>query len=596
MAALAEVLSRLDEPALTRLLERRPHALVGAPPRTIDELAQRLEHPETVLAVLQTVPLPCLQVLEAVQALGAGATKAELTHLLGAGPDDPDVDRVLQELVDLALVWPGDGDRVQAAAGVAAVFPNPLGLASSVRELLPLLNVQDMRKVALKLGVSDPPTRRGELEDILEKWLSDSRKVRALVASAPDEVAAVLVALADPSPTEEVDEYGRRSYDPASAVTRQTAYKWANERGLLLGAAYTYAWSMPAQVALALRGPDYRAPFHPRRPEPILTPIAEPVVRQAASASATDFAQQTAGLLDLLARTPYPLAKAGGLGVRELARIAKATVVEISAARLSLEVAYAAGLLDVRDGQLRTSEEFPAWRAAEPAARYAELLVAWWLLPYPPSDAVDLDGKTLRPLSHVASVRETEVGREGLLSALATLPTDRATDLPGVIATVHWDRPVADMLLPGEASTVAAAWNEGTALGVVAAGTLTDLGRALLKGDLRQLVPLATALLPASSERAVFGSDLTVMVAGSPAAKVSMLLDSVATRESRGAAITWRFSTESVRRALDEGADASALSAEPHRWPAATCRNRCSTSSMTSRVGTANCGCPQRRP
>jgi hypothetical protein len=58
-----------------------------------------------------------------------------------------------------------------------------------------------------------------------------------------------------------------------------------------------------------------------------------------------------------------------------------------------------------------------------------------------------------------------------------------------------------------------------------------------------------------------FGSDLTVMVAGSPSAAVSALLDSCADRESRGAAVVWRFSPSSVRRALDDGTTAEELAA-----------------------------------
>ena len=68
-----------------------------------------------------------------------------------------------------------------------------------------------------------------------------------------------------------------------------------------------------------------------------------------------------------------------------------------------------------------------------------------------------------------------------------------------------------------------------------------------------------TSLLPASSDSAIFGSDLTVMVFGSPTARVSQLLDSAATRESRGAGITWRFTRDTVRGVLDAGTGAAQL-------------------------------------
>ena len=59
----------------------------------------------------------------------------------------------------------------------------------------------------------------------------------------------------------------------------------------------------------------------------------------------------------------------------------------------------------------------------------------------------------------------------------------------------------------------------------------------------------------------------------SPTAAVSALLDSCADRESRGAAVVWRFSPASVRRAMDEGAAADELVAgADRRSPRPTCR------------------------
>jgi hypothetical protein len=49
------------------------------------------------------------------------------------------------------------------------------------------------------------------------------------------------------------------------------------------------------------------------------------------------------------------------------------------------------------------------------------------------------------------------------------------------------------------------------------------------------------------------------MVAGAPTAAVSQLLDSCADRESRGAAVIWRFSPVSVRRAFDRGSTGDEL-------------------------------------
>ena len=106
---------------------------------------------------------------------------------------------------------------------------------------------------------------------------------------------------------------------------------------------------------------------------------------------------------------------------------------------------------------------------------------------------------------------------------------------------------------------VSAIWTEAHALGVLAGGALTPIGSALLQRDPDALLSVTGSLLAPATSIGRFGSDLTVMVAGSPSAAVSALLDSCADRESRGAAVVWRFSPASVRRALDDGAAADEL-------------------------------------
>ena len=73
--------------------------------------------------------------------------------------------------------------------------------------------------------------------------------------------------------------------------------------------------------------------------------------------------------------------------------------------------------------------------------------------------------------------------------------------------------------------------------GVLVNGVMSPLGRALLAADPAGLLQAAADLLAPASSSGRFGSDLTVMVAGSPSAAVSHLLDTCADREGRGAAV-----------------------------------------------------------
>ena len=121
---------------------------------------------------------------------------------------------------------------------------------------------------------------------------------------------------------------------------------------------------------------------------------------------------------------------------------------------------------------------------------------------------------------------------------------------------MNWQLP---SLIGPDDPMIATIWAEAHALGVLTNGALTTVGRALLESDPKKLLAAASELLAPATAVGRFGSDLTVMVAGAPSAAVSALLDACADRESRGAAVVWRFSPASVRRALDEGASADEL-------------------------------------
>src|SRR4051812_322655 len=63
---LAEWLGRMDDEAITALLDRRPDALVGRAPTTLGQLAERLSHPSSLAAALSGLTAPGLQAVEAL--------------------------------------------------------------------------------------------------------------------------------------------------------------------------------------------------------------------------------------------------------------------------------------------------------------------------------------------------------------------------------------------------------------------------------------------------------------------------------------------------------------------------------------------------
>jgi hypothetical protein len=94
---------------------------------------------------------------------------------------------------------------------------------------------------------------------------------------------------------------------------------------------------------------------------------------------------------------------------------------------------------------------------------------------------------------------------------------------------------------------------EAEILGVLARGALSAFGIHLRAGDTEGLGTECRRLLPSAAATARIGADLTAVVTGTPSARLASLLESVADRETSGTASVWRFSTGSIRRALDAG-------------------------------------------
>jgi hypothetical protein len=154
----------------------------------------------------------------------------------------------------------------------------------------------------------------------------------------------------------------------------------------------------------------------------------------------------------------------------------------------------------------------------------------------------------IRPLAHTTH-REVVEEPDGWDYGWRTRrSTPRAAPAPPMLITDY----------PPRLESIA---DEARLLGLVAHGAATPLLRAVLAGDRAAVVSLADVMLPSAAMTATFGSDLTAVVVGPPTGELSALLDSCADRESRGGAVTWRFSTASVRRALDAGVTAPELAA-----------------------------------
>lgn len=428
-STLAPWLRALDVPRLERVLAARSDAVSLPEPRSVGELADRLQRPGSVALVLPRLARPCVQVAEALAALGAPATQDALSNLLGAVDAEGlrRLDAVLEVLADHALVWPDGDGTLHMAAPLRQAWDAPLGLDPPLEELLAGVTSDELRGMVAALGVKPPGTKQQRLACLVDHH-SDPQRIAAVVGQAPAETRKLLERLAKSgSRRQQFVTFGTPEPGPGQAA------RWALERGLLVQDRYRYGPArMPAQVALALRGPGWHAPFEPVPPVARMQSVTPEEVEREAAAALTAFAAHAASVLSVCAGKPPARLKSGGVGARELMRIGKAAQCDGTVVRVVLETAYAAGLL-ARDGDLvPLTGAYDAWAELEPGERIPLLLRAWWTLPLTPAQAHDEEGKSLPALAGAPPATAAFRPGRGCSPRRRTSPPGRACATPPI--------------------------------------------------------------------------------------------------------------------------------------------------------------------
>ncbi|MGZ2360137.1 helicase-associated domain-containing protein [Streptomyces sp. 372A] len=549
----------LDAPRLARVLGMRKDAAVPPEPRSLEELSERLLRPGSVALALSQLPLPCLQVAEALAALGTPMALSALARRLGAttAAATRELDGVLETLAEHALVWPDSDGRLHLAAPLRQAWEMPLGLDAPLEELLEGVTSEELRGMLAALGINAPGTRHQRTAALLEHH-GDPQRVASAISKAPSGARQLLEhrAMSAPRETEFI------MFGTPEAASRPDE-RWALDRGFLVRDRHGYGPArMSVEVALALRGPDWHAPFAPVPPASELVSVPAVEVDREAAAAATAFAAHAASVLSACSTTPPARLKYGGIGARELARIGKAAHADDTVVRITLEIAYSAGVLAADGDRVAPTAAYDTWAVQEPAARFAELLHTWWNLQSTPSQARNEENKALPAVTGAPPCGGCLQARRGLLAAAAALAEGQsvkaATDLGPLVA---WHRPFAHPSFHDE-TPFAAAVREAELMGVIARGALSPLGAALLTGDTEELTAVCRLLLPAATDTARLGGDLTAVVTGTPTARLAEFLDATADREIGGMASLWRFSAASMRRALDAGHTPDEISVE----------------------------------
>jgi Helicase conserved C-terminal domain len=577
--SLADQLRSLPDNGLAALFALRPDLVVPVP-ADLSALAARAQTRVSVARALDPLDRFTLEILDALRLScdcgpagpdatgrpesGGGTTSVEAVIAMaaaGRGAPAPAAVRAAVDRLRARFLVYGPESALHVAAGVEeACSPYPAGLGRPAAELDPEAAVV----------------------------CADPAGLRRAVLAAPPPARAVLdrLALGPPLGTATPAAAG----DPASPVG------WLIAHHLLVPLDGAGQVELPREVGMLLRrdvGP--LGELHPQAPVLAGPARATKAVDSAGAGQALEAIRHTEALLDAMAAEPVPVLRSGGLGVRELRRLARTAGIDEGEAAVLVETAAGAGLVGEAEpdhsGEARflPTLGYDSWRAAPLAQRWALLARAWFTLTRQPGLVGRRDERD-RPLSALAPELD-RLGapqvRMAVLGALADAEPGTAADADDLLDLLAWR--AARQFPSSRAEQVRWALSEAARLGVTGLGALTGYGRLLLHELVAaaqrdpdedplglgapeplpdsESVAALDALLPAPVDHVLLQADLTMVVPGPAEPALAAELALVADAES---ANLFRVTPASVRRALDAGysaADLHALFTQRSRTP-----------------------------
>ena len=559
--------SRSDD-ELTALLDARPD-LAQPVPADIGALAHRATSRNAALRALERLDRFTLQVLESVVALGddrlsepVGAQPAELAHGLGLSPGDgrgtEPLDAALDTLLSLALIWPDHG-RLRPVQVLRELLPHPAQLGPPARALLAALPHEAVRRLARDLV---PHSTASSAVETVATALSDPGRLAALTGQVGAPARRLLDNLAWGPPNGTVSD-ARREVDLATAAS---PVETLIARGLLV-ATGDNTLTLPREVGLHLRSGVLFREVDTAPPAFEGRPVPPDAVARAAAGQAFTVLRAVEELLERWTEEPAAVLRNGGLGVRDLRRAAQAMDTDEDTAALYLEVVRAAGLIGTDHrvaGEWLPTREYDLWRERAPERRWL-LLVRSWL----GSDRVasltgssDAGGRVRNVLGPGLVRPAAPQARRDLLTELGEAGPDLAPSEDSLRERLAWHRPRRQS--PVYTDLVGAALTEAAALGLTGLGALAEHTRPLLglAEDAEETAArLLSAELPQPLDYVLVQGDLTAVAPGPLVPELARELALVADVESTGGATVYRFTEDSVRRALDAGRGVSDITA-----------------------------------
>lgn len=594
--ALSKELEARSDDSLRALFAARPDLISPMAP-DFAALAARASARVSVQRALERLNKPEMQVLETLHL----CTNADTGHSISAaglkkviaGSTLSALDPILAKLQELALVHRADPPTGSPATSSRQRFYLPVGslkdvigiypagLGRSYTELVRLQPAFAQRVVQLVAELHQsgagihPASTPMDAALALQRWTSTPENLRAILATAPERTTGLL------------DKFGSWAMGAVPQAQRRASVTheshdvgpidWLLARGLLVPLDAGHV-ELPHSVGLALRGGAIVDDFTLTPPVPELGHTSAALRRNAAMGAIAEILRLTAELLFAVREQPLATLRSGGVGVRELRRLAESIRLGVHETAVLLELSAMAGLLRL-DVDSSTWVQPPSleWLNLPRQEQWLWLVNAWLAserapslvgqpLTGPSSSAAHQGsaGTTINALSAEAQRPDAPVVRRRVLEILNELTAEAAApdgkapvlDARAVLQRAEWSQPRMSRRF---SSLVRGILEEATLLGLMGSGALTQLGAAIADAQPEKALTILGEHLPAAVNHILLQADLTAVAPGYLAPELGDTLLLMADAEGQGPASIYRFSATSIRRALDAGQDAESL-------------------------------------
>ena len=322
------------------------------------------------------------------------------------------------------------------------------------------------------------------------------------------------------------------------------AIGWLLENNVLV-ALDSHTVALPREIAIKLRGGKIHKEIVSTAANLMGKKVDQKQADLAAVANISTILRWCEELLHNLSDEPPTALRTGGLGVRDLKRIAEHLGVDETCAGFIAELCYLGGLVVVdSDDQILPTSVFDIWLSKSAEERWFSLVVLW----LDTSRASGLIGKAsdknIAPLGPELDRAGVSLIRRTTLKVLQENP-QISPEITSMQEIIKWWN-------PQRANNEFVEWNlrEAEWLGITGQGVISTFGLNLLteKEDLG-----IQSALPKPVDHILIQADNSAVAPGPLTPELASEMGTIADIESRGGATVYRFSEGSIRRGLDHG-------------------------------------------